>query len=159
MEKGVEKEILGAEKVLLHLKHNFLANRSKETLFPLLSFLRDSNVIVPVNIIMSDADLEKFSKFEKGETVTTSDAIRCKPDILKNGDKFFFPMFSNKEQIPREYEINFSTIELSVLQCIEMAKSYDHVCGVVLDAFTEPLVLEYDIADLISKFESNIRTE
>ena len=37
-----------------------------------------------------------------------------------------------------------------------MAKSYEHVCGLVLDAFTEPCVLEYAIADIIAQLDSRI---
>ncbi len=159
MKRDIDKKTLESGKVLLYLKREFLSNRSKETLFPLLSCLRDSDVIVPVNVTVSDSDMKKFLNSKEGDIVTTSDEIRCKPDILKNGDKFFFPMFSNKEQIPKEYGRNFSSIVLSVMQCIKMAKSYEHVCGLVLDAFTEPLVLEYDIADLIPAFESRIKTE
>ncbi len=159
MKKDIDKKTLESGKVLLYLKHDFLSNRCQETLFPLLSCLRDSNVIVPVNITMSDFDRKQFINSKQGDTVTISDEMRCKPDILKNGDSFFFPMFSNEEQIPEEYGHNFSKIVLSVLQCIKMAKNYEHVCGVVLDAFTEPLVLEYNIADLIPQFESRLKSD
>jgi len=159
MKKDIDKKTLESGRVLLYLKHEFLSNRSKETLFPLLSCLRDSNVIVPVNVTMSDFDKEKFLNSKQGDVVTTSDEIRCKPDILKNGDNFFFPMFSNEEQIPEEYGNNFSKVVLPVLRCINMAKSYEHVCGIVIDAFTEPLVLEYEIADLIFEFESRLKSE
>lgn len=156
MKKDIDKETLKSGRELLYLKHEFLSNRCKETLFQLLSCLRDSNVIVPVNITMSDFDKEQFINARQGDVLTTSDDIRCKPDILKNGDNFFFPMFSNEEQIPEEYDNNFSKVILPVLQCISMAKSYENVCGIVIDAFTEPLVLGYEIADLIFEFENRL---
>ena len=68
-------------------------------------------------------------------------------------------MFSNIGEIPEEYGSHFSTINISVLQCIHMAKSYQHVCGLVLDAFTDPLVLEYEIADIIPQLESKLAPE
>ena len=39
-----------------------------------------------------------------------------------------------------------------------MAKSYEQVCGLVLDAFTEPLVLEYELADIVARMESRLGT-
>lgn len=159
MKDYIDAKTLESGKVLLYLKHNFLENRSQETLFPLLSCLRDSQVIVPMNLIMSEKDEEMFMNVKAGDVVSTNDDIRLKPDILQNGENFFFPIFSNMDEIPDEYGSHFSTINMSVLQCIEMAKSYDHVCGLVLDAFTDPCVLEYPIADLIYQFESRLAPE
>lgn len=48
MEEYIDAKTLESGKVLLYLKHNFLENRSQETLFPLLSCLRDSQVLVPM---------------------------------------------------------------------------------------------------------------
>ena len=159
MKDYIDAKTLESGKVLVYLKYNFIENRCQETLFPLLSCLRDSQVIVPMNVIMSEADEDMFMNVKVGDVVSTNDEIRLKPDILQNGDNFFFPMFSNAEQIPEDYGSHFSTINLSVLQCIEMAKSYEHVCGLVLDAFTDPVVLEYDLADLIPQFESRLKPE
>lgn len=157
MSKPVNEEVLRSGKILIYLRDQFLANRSKETLFPLLNCLRDSKVIVPVSMAMSKQDAEKFAKSKAGETVTASGPIRFRPDILKKGEKCFLPMFSNKEQIPANYRENFSTISVSVLQCLEMAKKNQKICGLVLDAYTKPVVLEYPVADLIPKFESKLK--
>ena len=159
MGEYIDAKALESGTVLLYLKHSFLKKRSSETLFPVLSCLRDSQVIVPMNVIMSKEDEEMFQNLKAGDTVSTREDIRLKPDILQNGEHFFFPMFSNAEQIPKEYGTHFSTINVSVLQCIEMAKSYKHASGLVLDAFTEPLVLEYEIADIIPQLESRLAPE
>lgn len=159
MGEYIDAKTLESGKVLLYLKHNFLENRSRETLFPVLSCLRDSQVIVPMNVTICKEDEEMFKNAQAGDTVSICGDIRLKPDILQNGDSFFFPMFSNMEQIPEDYGAHFSTINLSVLQCIEMAKSYKQVGGLVLDAFTEPMVLEYGIADIILQLESRLIPE
>lgn len=155
----IEAKTLESGKVLLYLKHNFLENRCQETLFPLLSCLRDSHVIVPMNVIMSEEDEKMFMNVSVGDVISTNDDIRLRPDILQNGENYFFPIFSNREEIPEDYGSHFSTINLPVLQCIEMAKSYEHVCGLVLDAFTSPCVLEYELADLIKLFDSRLAPE
>lgn len=155
----IDPEILKNGNVLLLLKQRFIENRSVETIFPLLCCLRDSQVIVPVNVTMSKEDEEMFLHAKKGDTVTTSGNIRMKPDILQNGDAFFFPMFSNAEQMPEDYAAKFSNINMSVPQCIKMAKTYDKVIGLVLDAFTDPVVLEYQLADIIPRLESRLKPE
>lgn len=158
MSNYIDAKALESGEVLLYLKRSFLEKRSTETLIPVLSCLRDSQVIVPMNVTMSKEDEEMFMNVKAGDTVKTSGQIRMKPDILQNGENFFFPMFSNAEQMPEDYRAHFSTINLSVLQCIQMAKSYEQVCGLVLDAFTEPLVLEYELADIVARMESRLGT-
>lgn len=159
MEDYIDPKVLEDGNMLLYSKYKFLENRREDNLFLLLSCLRDSQVIVPMNATISKEDEEMFLKAQAGDTVSTHKEVRLKPDILQNGEKFFFPMFSNADQIPEEYGSRFSTITLSVLQCIEMAKSYKNVCGLVLDAFTEPMVMEYDLADLIPELESRLAPE
>lgn len=155
----MDSKTLEDGKILLYLKHNFFKSQNEDSLFAVLSCLRDSQVIVPMNATLSKKDEEMFLDAKVGDTVSSHNDIRLKPDILQNGDKFFFPMFSNKEQIPEGYRSNFSTVNLSVLQCIEMGKSYEKTSGLVLDAFTEPMIIEYELADLITKFESRIDPE
>lgn len=155
----IGSETLENGNVLLYLKHKFLKNGDEKSLYPVLSCLRDSQVIVPMNTILSKEDEEMFLNSKLGDTVSPHNDIRLKPDILQNGDKFIFPIFSNKEQIPEEYGNRFSTINLPVLKCIEMAKSYEKVCGLVLDAFTESMIIEYELADLIIQFESKLGAE
>lgn len=142
--------------ILLYLKHNFFKKEDEDSLFAVLSCLRDSHVIVPMNATISKEDEEMFLASKVGDILSSHNDIRLKPDILQNGDKFYFPMFSNIEQIPEDYGSCFSTVNLSVLQYIEMAKTYEKTSGLVLDPFTEPLIIEYELADLITKLESRI---
>lgn len=155
----IDSKTLENGNVLLYLKYNFFKNRDESSLFPVLSCLRDSQVIVPMNTITSKEDEEMLLDVKIGDIVSTHNQIRLKPDILQNGDKFFFPIFSNEEQIPAKYGSRSSTINLSVIQCIEMAKSYERVCGLVLDPFTEAMIIDYELADLIRTFESRLKTE
>lgn len=155
----IDSKTLASGKVLLYLKQKFLENRTEQALFALLGCLRDSQVVVPVNVTMSEEDKEMFLNAKKGDQLSTNDEMRLKPDILQNGDKFFFPMFSNEEEMPEKYAANFSGINMSVLQCIEMAKFYEQVTALVLDAFTDPMILEYPLADLIPDIESRLKPE
>ncbi len=159
MDKTINPEALKSGKLLLHLKNEFLKNRCKETLCPLLNCLRDSIVVVPVRMMVSKTDAEKLKNRKEGEAVKLSDSMRCKPVMIRNGEKLFFPIFSNLEQIPKENREKITMMRLSVLQCLDAAKKHKDVEGLVLDAFTDSVVLEYSVADLIPKFESRLKKD
>ena len=93
-----------------------------------------------------------------GQTITNSDEVGLVPDILKNGDKFFFPVFSSAEEMG-EYGKNFSKIQKHILEVIPLARSNErNVEGIVLNAFSEPFVLNAEIFDLVEKMKSRIET-
>ena len=93
-----------------------------------------------------------------GQTITNSDEVRLVPDILRNGDKFFFPVFSSAEEMG-EYGKNFSKIQKHILEVIPLARSNErNVEGIVLNAFSEPFVLNTELFDLVEKMKSRIET-
>ena len=81
-------------------------NRTRLNILRVFKLLRDSNVWIPCSAILSDADYEAWSKVvleaaEKddldsliGHEFVSQDETRFVPDILQNGDDYFFPIFS-----------------------------------------------------------------
>ena len=157
MKKYIDPKKLEDGKVLVYLKHKYVEESTEENIYPLLGCLRDSQVLVPMNVTMSEEDEAMFKNADVGDVVQSKGDIRLIPDILQNDDKYYFPMFSNKEQMPEDYANHFSIIDLSVVQCIEMAKNIDKLSGLVIDAFTEPMVIKFDLADVIMKLESSCK--
>ena len=156
-EEKITKEVLASGRVLLALKCSFLENRSKETLFPLLSCLRDSVVYVPVNLLISERDTVQLTSCKAGDYFKNQDEIRMKPDILESPDKKrWLPIFSQREQIPKEYVAGFSTVNLSVLRCLKLAHAQENMDGIVLDAFGDAVALPFEIADIISEIPSRL---
>lgn len=155
----INPETLQNGNVLLYLKHSFIEKKSGEAMLPLLCCLRDSQVIVPMNAIISDEDINSLMGAKKGDILTNKNDIRLKPDILQNGKQFLFPMFSNEGEMPEDYASRFSSINMNVVDCIKMAKSYKKVSGIVLDAFTDPVILPYSIADMILEIESRLPSQ
>lgn len=90
-----------------------------------------------------------------GKTETNQDEIRFKPDILQNGDKYFFPAFTS-ETAMGEYGNGFSKIQQHSLDVIKMAAGYDYLSGIVINAFTEPFVIEPVLYDMIEKLKSRL---
>ena len=94
-----------------------------------------------------------------GQTFTNTENIRMVPDILQNGDAFFFPIFSSAEEMG-EYGQGFSKIEKHFLEALQLAINNEkNVSGIVLNAFTEPFVLEREIFDIVQNMKSRIEGE
>lgn len=153
----IKPEFLENGNVLLNLKKQFLEKRDAQSLSAVLAVLRDSIIIIPATLVFSDVDKDKFINSSSGDEIKNEGDIHIKPDILKGpDDAMYFPIFSQKEQIPDDYLKDFSTVRVPALHAIEMAHGFDGVCGLVLDAFTDALVLPYELADTIKQYPSHL---
>lgn len=156
----LDPAVLENGKVLLALKRNYLLTQSIEKLPPLLACLRDSLVWVPMNTVMGDQDKRRMQSVKAGDIFSPLEDIHLKPDILKSPDgHFWFPIFSQMEQMPETYSSHFSKLKMSVLQAIGMAHATEGVVGIVLDAFTQSIALNFEIADLIPTMESHLKPD
>ncbi len=142
-------------------------NRTQLNLIKLFRILRDSWVWIPCNAIFSDADKDAMDKavaeaIDKndlnslvGHTFTSHDSVRMVPDILQNGDEFFFPVFATDEDMG-EYGNHFSKIQKHFLEAANLARNNDkNVKGIVINAFSEPFVVPCDLFDLIAGMPSS----
>ena len=142
-------------------------NRTQLNLIKLTRILRDSCVWIPCTAIMSDADYEQWTKLVKdaqekgdldsiiGQEVTSRDHIRMVPDILQNGDAFFFPVFTAAEEMG-EYGERFSKIQRHFLEAANLARNNEkNVTGIVINAFSEPFVIPKEMFDIIAGMESS----
>lgn len=150
-------------------------NRTQLNMIKLAKILRDSWVWVPCTAVMSDTDRERWNKavteaIDKGDPdsivgqeFVSHDEIRMVPDILQNGEEFFFPVFTSVEEMG-EYGEHFSTVQHHFLQATNLAKNNEkNVTGIVINAFSEPFVIPKDIFEIIagmpSSFEENTDNE
>ena len=137
MSNYIDPKVLESGNVLRYLKLEFLEQPSKETLFPFLECMRDSIVYVPMNAILSENDQLRLRNVKVGTRWKNEDEIRMRPDILKSPDgKLWFPVFTQKEQIPEDYNSGFSIMPMHILRCIGMAHATESVSGLAVDAFT-----------------------
>ncbi|MDE6034857.1 MAG: SseB family protein [Ruminococcus sp.] len=144
----------------------FNKERTEEHFIDILEFLRDSYVWIPCNAVFSDVDMAEFEKVLKesgdnlssivGKTFRNKENIRMIPDILQNGEQFFFPVFSSAEEMG-EYGKHFSKVQKHILEVIPMARNNDKkVSGIVLNAFTEPFVLDAELFDMVENMKSRL---
>lgn len=144
----------------------FNKDSNEENFFEILELLRDSYVWIPCNAIFDDSDYHKIAEMiEKnkdnlkdlvGTTLTNEKDIRMVPDILKNGDHYFFPVFTTCEDMG-EYGRSFSKVEKHFLEAIILAKNNKiNVEGIVINAFSEAFVLNREIFDFVENAKSRI---
>lgn len=145
--------------VLLSLKHEYREAPDTDKLMKLLWFLKDSEIIVPMNVILSDDDqkwLDRHTLFpwtQKGWKL--GDEMTLEPDIVEDNEGGrAYPMFTNMAQLPDDYGEDFSYVKKSVVACVEEAKKMK-LEKLVLDPFTAPLSLPMDIADIILDMAAN----
>lgn len=157
MERYIDPSVLENGKVLLSLKQDFINERTRPNVIALLGCLRDSCVWVPVSMALSGRDQEALMGVKAGDTWENQDQIRLRPDILETPDqKRWFPIFTQREQIPEEYARNFSIARISALRCLELANSMEGIEGFLLDAFTAPLALPFAIVNIMTELESRL---
>ena len=143
-------------------------DNTKENRLRMTMLLRDSLVWVPCNAILSDADNEEMSKAvleaqENGEMESLEgnffvchDEVRMVPDILQNGDDFFFPVFSSEAEMG-EYGEGFSRIQSHFLEAVTLANNNEmNVKGIVINAFSDPFVVPIEICNIIAKLKSRL---
>ena len=143
-------------------------NRTQMNLLKLMKILRDSWVWIPCSAIMSAADTEVVANkireaVEKGSldvligsTITNQDEVHMIPDILQNGDDFFFPVFTTADEMG-EYGNDFSKIQEHFLTAVTLARNNKKkVTGIVINAFTEPFVIPEELFDIIAEMDSAI---
>ena len=146
-------------------------NRTQMNMIKLLRILRDSWVWIPCTAIVSEADqdamLKMIEEAEKsggleslvGKTIVHHDVTRLVPDILQNGDDYFFPVFTSEEEMG-EYGERFSKIEKHFLEAANVARNNEKkVKGIVINAFSEPFIIPLDLFDLIAEMPSGIEKE
>ena len=144
----------------------FNEERTEDGFFEILELLRDSFVWVPCTVQMGENDTAAIEKMVeqagddpeslKGTEFTSQEQTYFVPDILQNGDAFFFPAFSSIEAMG-EYGESFSKVRMHMLDVIGAAKNCNQdLVGIVIDAFTEPFVLEEKVYDIVENMKSRI---
>lgn len=144
----------------------FNEERNQDNFIVVLEILRDSYVWIPCNAILSEEDQKQIEKMIEGnednpeslvgDIFTSKDQIRLVPDIFQNGEAFFFPVFSSDEEMG-EYGNNFSKVQKHFLEAIGMARANDQdLQGIVINAFSEPMVIDAEIFDIIENMKSRL---
>ncbi len=141
-------------------------NRTRLNMIRLLKILRDSWVWIPCSAILSDADYAALEKVIKdaeqndglgslvGKTLSNQDNIRMVPDILQNGEDYYFPVFTSAEEMG-SYGQGFSKIQKHFLEAANLARNNERkVKGIVINAFSEPFIVPCELFDMVAEMTS-----
>ena len=153
----MDPKVLENGVVLTYLIREHHHKRSEESFMSLLTCLGDDPPVwVPMNMTVSQEDIENILNMSAGGEVTTKQPIRMKPDILVNpaGQKFF-PVFSRKEETPEEYQNGFSWLQIPFSQCVPMVLHREELEGIVLNGFTESVVLVRGMVEILRGIYEN----
>ncbi|MBP5224902.1 MAG: SseB family protein [Lachnospiraceae bacterium] len=105
--------------------------RTREHFIDVCEFLRDSFVWVPC---------------KEAEA----------PEVLQNGDRLYMPVFSNPEQAG-EYGQTHPSVRKHFLEAMGMAAAFGpDVSGIVVNAFTDPFVLDRELFEAVARLDSKI---
>lgn len=165
-DKELKEEDLEDGSLLEEAVSTFHENRNQDTFFEVIQLLRDSYVWIPCSMVLSERDQKKWEDIIKnseddpdsliGMTLTNEDEVRMVPDILQNGEDFFFPVFSTAEAMG-EYGNGFSKLQKHFLEALVLAKNNEKdVKGIVLNAFTKEFILDRELFDTFDKIKSRI---
>lgn len=165
----ITEEDLADGKMLEQAVSKFNSNKNNDAFIDVLEILRDSIVYVPYNAVLSDRDQERFEEIinKAGENLdelvglefVAEDETRLIPDILEKSGNYFFPIFSTEEAMG-EYGDNFSKIPQNILDIIPLARNNDKKpVGIVLNAFSEPFILDKEVWDIVEKLKSRLVKE
>ena len=130
-------------------------DRSEQMLMTILWYLKSSLLWVPCSAVLSEADQsqieELLARHEgdfgsiEGEVFRSLDSIRLVPDILQNGEDYFFPAFTTAGEMG-EYGDSFSKVQKHVMEIIDLARNNEKdVKGLVINAFTTPFVVPKEL--------------
>ena len=119
-------------------KKEYLREKTTESIEALFKELKQAKVWVPFNPSLMD-----------GRAV--QEGARLKPDILQKGDDYFYPCFSNEQEIPKEYYDRFSWLQLPVTDFLFAVEGRGRfpLRGIVLDAFSESVEIDKEAFEAI----------
>lgn len=143
----------------------FAKETTQEHFIDILELVRDSHIWIPCNTILGQLDEEALFKMADeaenlddlvGTTFTSLQDIRLVPDLIKLGEKIYFPVFTSVEEMG-EAAKDHSQLQKHFLEAIRMAgASEEDVAGILINPFSSGMVIEKDVWDIVENMKSRI---
>lgn len=142
------------------LKDDFKNNPGLETITPLFRYLVDSTFYIPMYMVNKPISDEKIKNLKVGDTFISEEDLRFRADYLTtNGKDIYFPMFSSEDEAPEDYRKRFSMMPMNIYQCLEFADGKEGCVGMVLDAFTNNLIIKEKLLEMFRMFVEYVKEE
>lgn len=161
------EEILASGELLDNMVDIFKKDNTKDNMYKAMALLRSSKVWIPCKISMSDRDQARFNSIiEKSVenmgapligSFENKDGIKTIPELLKNGDDCFMPIFSSEKHMTK-YDQGFIKVNKPILEVIEIAKNNKaDIKGLVLNPFSNSLLIPKSLWEGLEKMDSLIK--
>lgn len=139
------EDVLQNGSVLTALLHKFKTVQDQESLFAVLSCLKDSNVYIPVHMLLKDNDITAFQK-KSNERMKVS----VKPVLLtgSNGEKLF-PVFSSHSEIPESFETENDFLQVSFLNIMHMFHQNKDINQIIVNPYSDKVLLNDKLVAMI----------
>ena len=157
--KGLSREKLADGNILLFLKERFQDDMTEDNLVELMQVLRDSTLILPMQVLMSAADAERMRLYEENMKFVAENDIQVVPATATIEDENYMFIFSQPEQIPVEYSETVTLMRAPFEKVYQYFIDDDSIFGIVLDPFTENLELPAELINAIANMESRLEDE
>ena len=160
----ITKENLADGSILKQCIQDFLKDTTNKDLFGvLLAILRNSEVIVPCFVEVSDnaapimdkinngADYDSLSEKEK---VILRDGAKFFPDVLTSDGKAFLPAYTSESEIGDHHKESKARLHMPIFGAIDMAVDMiKDVAGIVINPYTENFIVNKELFDVIRKMK------
>ena len=157
--KNLSREKLEDGSVLLLLKERFQDDMTEDNLVELMRVLRDSVVILPMQVLMSAADAERMRLYEENMKFVAENEVQVVPAVSElEGEKYMF-IFSQSEQIPVEYSESVTLMRAPYEKVYQYFMEDESLSGILLDPFTENLELPAELIHAIARMDSHLVDE
>ena len=138
---------------------------TQEQFIDILELVRDSYIWIPCNTILGQQDEYNLLKMADeaenlddlvGATFTNRQDIRLVSDLMRQGDKIYFPVFTSVEEMG-EAAKNHSQLQKHFWEAIKMAEaSEEDVVGILINPFSSGMVIEKEVWDVVENMKSRI---
>lgn len=157
--KRLSREKLADGNILLFLKERFQDDMTEDNLIELMQVLRDSTVVIPMQVLMSAADAERMRLYEENMKFVAENDISVVPATMNIEDEKYMFIFSQPEQIPVDYSETVTLMRAPFAKVYEYFTADESIFGIVLDPFTENLELPEELIHAIARMESRLEDE
>ncbi len=137
----------------------FHEHKTEANIEQVLKILRDSSVWFPCEVIADDSaeggpgvmsvdmEVEEEPDTPGGESRIVKKKVLMIPRLLNNGETDFLPVFTSEDEMD-ETKDSVSLVQSAFSDIISLVrKNNGQISGVVINAFTEPLELPYELLD------------
>ena len=141
---------------------DFFKDKSDDKFAFVLAVLRSSSVFMPCEIELSDDAKSILDQLKRKGKEPDSlpeelkerfrEGVSFVPAVLVNDGHKFLPVFSSPEELGDQFPED-SDMHISFLHALDLAANGEEIEGIVLNAYTQPFVVEKDLFDAIAGLE------